>query len=172
VLSLNYDYMWRTLEALMLELRAKGVPIPGWLIEDLRAAKTFISIRKADPSAHITEAELYLEKVETALLQVAEEQLGKDAADSWLRRIEEARFREPEEDQKEGSRFIPGAPKDQPWVRIMIAEIISMEEAMAVAEGFGLSVKPQNGGFVLIYGPEESLRGFIRKLAERARRGK
>lgn len=171
---MNYEYLWKVLEELILELKNKGVTVPPELVEDLKSAQTFISRYRTEPTAlHIvTEIELYLEKVESNLLYLAGSDVGEEYADECLRRIYEARRKGLSEKTTVTSRFVSGVPKGEHWIRIKVSDLISDRELGELLEKLGLSSKPQENDYLLIHGKEENVKAFIKEVSEKIRKKK
>ena len=171
---MNYERLWKTLEELMVELTKKEITIPQELVDDLKSAKTLISIHKAEPTALeiATEIELYIEKVESNLLYLAESDIGKEYADECLRRISEARRKGISEKTTPPSRFISGVPKGEHWIRIEASDIISDEEINKLLEKLSLSSKMQDDGYLLVHGKEENVKAFIKEVSEKVKKKK
>ena len=94
---MNYESVWRLLEGLMVELKAKGIAIPQEAVDDLKSAKTLTSIYKTESvtSNVASDIALYLDKVEPSLLSLAESEIGKEYAEEWQNRIYKARTQAP-----------------------------------------------------------------------------
>jgi len=166
---MNYEYLWKALEGLIVELTNKGITIPQELVDDLKSAKTLISIHKAEPMALdiATEIELYIEKVESNLLYLAESDIGKEYADECLRRIHDARRKGLSEKPKVTSRFVSGVPKGEYWIRIEASDLISNREIDKLLAKLNLSSKLQENGYILVYGKEENVKAFIKEVGEK-----
>ena len=166
---MNYEYLWRVLEELMVEFAKKGVVVPKELMDDLKSAKTLISIHRTEPSALeiATEIELYLEKVESNLMYLAESDVGKEYADRCLKKIDEARKEGLGEKTAVVSRFVSGVPKGEHWIRIAASDLISDRAMDKLLKELSLSSKPQDDGYLLIYGKDENLKTFIKEVSKR-----
>lgn len=163
---MNYEYLWKVLEEIIVELNKKGVTVPQELVDDLRSSKTLINIHRTDPTILeiATEIELYFEKVESNLLYLAESDIGEEYANSCLKKIDEARKKGLIEKTTATSRFVSGVPKGKQWIRISISNLVSDKEMEGLLKELNLSSKPQDDGYLLIYGKDEDLKVFIRKL--------
>jgi hypothetical protein len=160
---LGYLAVWKVLEEMIIDLRKRGVNVPPRIIEDLRFLKTLINILKADPTRLETggKIEEYINNIEGYLIAEGQK-FGEDYIESWLKRLEEASRTMPEEEE---SRFIPGLPREQKWIRVKPSEDIPSEILRGMAEELNLSCEMQNNGFLLIYGEDEKLRSFVKKMA-------
>lgn len=166
---MNYEYVWKVLEALAIEMRERGQNVPQEAIEDLKSAKTLFTVQHVDPNAPIVDAQLYLDKAEVTLLSLAESCIGKKYVDDWLRRIEDARVKGLGEKSKPAKSFVAGVPKGQDWVRIRTTDIISSRDMYAAAARLGLECKSQEHDSILVYGKSEDIKRFIKEIAEKTR---
>ncbi len=160
---MGYLAVWKVLEEMIIDLRKRGVRVPPRIIEDLRFLKTLINILKADPSRLETgeKIEEYINNIEGYLIAEGE-RFGEDYIESWLKRLEEASETMPEEEE---SRFIPGLPREQKWIRVKPSGDMSSEILRDMAGELDLSCEMQKNGFLLIYGEDEKLRSFVKKMA-------
>jgi hypothetical protein len=168
---LSYEYLWKELEALVVELRSKGKDVPKDVVEDLKSARTLMSIQRVDPSSPVgLDVEEYLRMTEAALMSSAEYHFGKRYADQWLRRLEEAKAKGLRETPKRQVGFVAGIPKGNDWVRVKVTELIDMKELDSMAEGLGLSKRIEEEDTMLLYGPPEKVKAFMKELTERVKR--
>ena len=166
---MNYEYLWKALEALAIELKGTGLDVQE-TIQDLKSAKTLFTVQHADPdSPTAVEAQLYLDKAEANLLSLAEPCRGKKYVDNWLKVIEEARQKGMGETSKPLRSFVPGVPKGQDWVRIKTSELVTEKDEKATAVRLELECKPQEQESILVYGKSDNIKKFIREIAEKAR---
>lgn len=165
---MGYLGVWKILEGMIIELRKLGVDIPSEIMNDLRYAKTLINILKADPSNFENKRRIdeYLHNVELYLISEALAKLGEEQVNIWLRRLEEA---EREMDDYEEYRFVPGLPRDKRWIRVKISENTTLDSIKRAVEESKLSFEVQKNGFVLIYGEENQLKDFIKKITSTRR---
>ena len=170
---MNYEYIWPVLEALMVDLRQKGMIIPQDIADDLKSARTLLTIYKAQPATANVESELalYLEKIEPILLSLAESEIGEEYADVWQKKIGDARTQTGEKSALT-SRFIPGIPKGEHWLRIKTSDMISDGEINILLGKLNLTSKPQNDGYLLIYGNQENVITFIKEVRKKIGKGK
>jgi len=169
---MNYKSVWRLLERLMVELRAKGIAIPREAVDDLKSAKTLTSIYKTEStSANVaSDIAFYLEKVEPSLLSLAESQIGQEYAEEWQNRIDKARREAPEE-AAVSSRFVPGIAKGEHWIRIKTSNLIADSDLAESAKKLNLSCKQQDDGYLLVYGSRENVKTLIREVSTKIRKG-
>jgi len=167
---MGYDEVWKTLADLITEFRRKGESIPSNVMEDLRAAKTMIQVLRADLShvENIPSIEMYLGNVESYLIFEAQKKFGSKFVEEWMLKIKEARQEKaPEEYVKPSSKFVPGLPRGQKWVRVQISKETPEKEIKKLAEETGLYFKVQTNGYMLVYGEDEKLKLFVKKAAEK-----
>jgi len=164
----NYEELWKALASLAGIIQQKGEKIPSDVMKDLKSAKTLISVFRADPS-HIeivSRIETYLENVEAHLLYVAENKIGKQFAEHWLKDLVEARRKALEPKPMITSKFVPGIPRGEHWVRVQITDKIKKGIVERTAKSLGLSSKTQEDGYLLVYGEREKIKELIRRLRE------
>jgi hypothetical protein len=169
---LFHEGVWRVLDDLIVEFRKRGETVPSEVMEDLRSAKSLIHISQANPSTSrdTTQIEVYLSNVEIYLMPRAQK-FGRRFVEQWMKRLEKARAGATEQFTIGStiSKFLPGIPRDTPWVRVRISEDISRDTAEAVARESGLLTDSQEKGYLLVYGQKEKLQLFIRKMTEKLR---
>jgi len=170
---MGYEEVWSVLADLLTELRNKEA-IPADVMSDLRSAKTMIQILKADPThiENIPRIETYLENVEFCLISVAQEKSGSEYVKRWMKKLEEARRKVPEGEKAAPHRFIPGIPRGKRWVRVQVSEDTPQRGIEKLAEKNELSYEMQEDGYVLVYGKNENLKTFVKKLAGKFRSAK
>jgi len=166
---MGYEEVWNVLADLVTELRNKGQVIPANVMNDLRSAKTMIQVFKADTThiENIPRVEIYLENVEAQLISMAQKKAGSKFVAKWMERLEEARRKVSEE--KKSARFVPGLPRDKHWVRVQISEDTPQKEIEKLAKENNLSHKIQKDGYMLVYGDDENVKAFVKKMAEKFR---
>jgi hypothetical protein len=168
---MNYEYLWKALEELIVELKKKRVTVIHELVDDLKSAQTLIKIYRTDPTALevATEIERYLEKVEANLIYLARSDVSKEYGDDCLKRLYEARMKGLREKAKVPTTFVSGVPKGAHWIRLKISELIDDEEVDMLMEKLGLTSAMQEDGYLLIHGKEDSVKAFIREVSEKIR---
>jgi len=172
---MNYEIVWRTISELTTELKRRGEAVPQGIMRDLRSAKTMIEILKADSSCTecIPKIESYLDMAESSLILEAQEKLGPKLAEKWMRKIETVRKKAYEEEMEmeaKASKFVPGAPRDQSWIRIELSEGAPKEIIEKVAKELKLSCKLQEDSCMLVYGEKEKIKIFVKRIAEELRK--
>jgi len=165
---MGYAEAWKVLADLIVEFRKKGETIPANVMNDLRSAKTMIQVFKADPThvENIPQIETYLESVESYLFLVAEEEYGAKFVKEWMEKLSQAR-KKAEETKETVSKFVPGLPRGKHWVRVQISEDTPRKEIERLANKENLSYKMQKNGYMLVYGNTESIKSFVKTLAEK-----
>ncbi|MGD2066523.1 MAG: DUF2096 family protein [Candidatus Bathyarchaeota archaeon] len=166
---MSYDEQWKVLADLLIELQKRGESIPADVMNDLRSAKTIIQVLKADPThiESIYRINTYLRSVESYAIFTAEK-LGTEIVEKWLKKLKETKR---VKDQKRGGavRFIPGVPRDKSWVRIQISEDTPQESVEKLVKESKLLHKMQKNGHMLVYGDEENIKNFVKRMAEQFR---
>ena len=168
---MGYKENWKVLADLLTELRKKGERIPSHVMNDVRSAKTMIQILKADPThvENIPRIETYLRNVESYVISRAQEELGTEFAEKWLRKLENARKTKVKEKKETTLRFVSGLPRDKDWVRVQISKDTSRKEMERLAEENKLLYKMQRNGYMLVYGNDKSIKSFVKKMAQELR---
>jgi len=171
---MNYEIVWRILSDLATELKKKGVTVPQNIMRDLRSAKTMIEILKADPSCTecIPKIESYLDMAESSLILEVQEKLGPELAEKWMRKIETVRkkaYEEEMETEAKASKFVPGIPRGQSWLRIELSNETSKETVEKIVKELELSCELQEDGYMLVYGEKEKIKTFVKRMAEELR---
>ncbi len=168
---MEYEYVWTALEAIILELRKQRVTVLPELVDDLKSAQTLIKIHRTDPlNLDIaTEIERYLERVEANLIYLAHSDVGEAYADECVRRLHEARAKGLRETVTVPSTFITGVPKGAHWIRLKTSDLLDSAEVDALLNQLALSKIEQPDGFLLIHGPEEKVKAFLKEVSDRIR---
>lgn len=169
----NYLAVWKTLEELAVTLKKNGVRISDTTMEKLRSTRATINIYEMDPTYgdNIELIEGYLGDLEATLVSLAEQEMGEDFADKWLRQIAEARHKEIEEPEITG-KFVPRVPRSDYWIRIRTDENISREEIQDFAAKHNLSTREQEEDHIVVYGEEKKVKEVVREIAELMRKKK
>jgi hypothetical protein len=163
--NMSYDSYWKVLADFLIELQKRGEKIPTEVMKDLRSAKTIIHVLKADPTnaESISRVDKYLRNVESYAIFTAEK-LG--IAENLLKKLEYIKRVKDQERNGAVTRFIPGVPRDKSWIRIQISEDNLQENVQKILKESKLSHKMQKNGYMLVYGNEENIRIFVKKMAE------
>jgi hypothetical protein len=167
---MGYSAAWKVLEEMITDFRKRGLTVPTDIISDLRSAKTLINVLKADPSRiePSQKIEKYLRIVESYLVSEGQKKFGADYVDEWLKHLNEASKRVSEEEEE--TRFIPGLPRDRKWIRIKPSHELPMEKIKELADELSLSCDVQDDGCLLVYGEDERVKGFVKKMAAKRSR--
>ncbi len=167
---MSYEEQWKVLADLLIKLQESGEKIPADVINDLRSAKTIIQVLKADPTyvKSISRIDTYLRSVESYTIFAAEK-LGTETVEEWLKKLKDPKSVKKKEKREDVSRFIPGVPRDKNWMRIQISEDIPQEDMKKFVEESELSYKMQKNRYMIVYGNEENIKIFVKKLAEKFR---
>ncbi len=161
---MGYLAVWKVLEEMTTDFRRRGVTVPSNVIDDLKYARTLINVLKADPSRLETaqKIEECLNNVESYLISEGQ-RFGDKYVEEWIRKLEEASRRI---DEDEGvSRFVPGLPREQRWVRVKPSEEMPLETLKSLAEDLNLSHEVQSDGYLLVYGEDQRVKEFVKKMA-------
>ncbi|MEM2386879.1 MAG: DUF2096 family protein [Candidatus Bathyarchaeia archaeon] len=161
---MGYLAIWKTLEEMLTDIRKKGASIPPNITGDLKHARTLINVLKADPLRLETaqKIEEYLNNVESYLISEGQK-FGEGYVEEWLKKLEEA-GRKVDEDESV-SRFVPGLPREQRWVRVKPSDEMPLDTLKSLAEELNLSHEEQSDGYLLVYGEEERVKDFVKKMA-------
>lgn len=163
---MGYLSIWKVLEEMTADLKRKGITIPAEMISNLRSAKTLINVLRADPTCIETSQKIEenLLKVESFLVSEAQKKLGTEYAEKWLKKLDEAGKKLVDEEEKE-TRFVPGLPRKQKWIRIKPTPELPMEKIKKLAEESNLSHEIQSDGCLLVYGEDNRIKEFVKKMA-------
>jgi hypothetical protein len=174
-LIMGYSETWKSLEKIIIELRKKGITTPETVMTDLKAAKTMIKLMDAENGKCelSPQVEQYLKNVEAYLITEAQKHFAPERIDEWLRQIDGTTVTScscvREEPKKpEESRFIPGVPRDQKWVRVTPIDSLSPEKLKQLAEDSHLALKTEKDGHLIAYGRPEDIRDFVKKMTTQA----
>lgn len=167
---MGYEELWKALADLLTELRRRGETIPAEIMNDLRSAKTMIQILKVDPAhtENLLRIERYLGNVEFHLLFAAQDKLGPERVEQWMRKFERARRKVYEKKEAVAAlRFVPGLPRGKRWIRIQVSEDRPQEDIERLADENGLSCRMQENGYMLVYGESEKIKSFVKKIRKK-----
>jgi hypothetical protein len=167
---MGYSAVWKVLEEMITDFRKKGIPVPADIISNLRHAKTLINVLKADPSRLDTsqKVEEHLLSVESYLVSEGQKRLGNSYVEQWLKRLNEAGSKIVEEEEKE-TKFIFGVPREQKWIRVKPSAELPIEGIKALADELNLSYNLQNDGCLLVYGENQRIKDFVKKMTAKYR---
>jgi hypothetical protein len=167
--EMSYEEKWKILADLLIELQERGEKIPVDIMNDLRSAKTLIQVLKANQThiESISRIDSYMRSVESYAIFTAEK-LGTVNVEEWLKKIKDTK-REEKKEKATGSRFTPGVPRDKSWMRIKISDDTLPEDVKKLAKKSRLSYRKQKNEYILVYGNEENIKSFVKKMAEQFR---
>ena len=161
---MGYLAVWKVLESIILEFRQKRLVIPKNIIENLRRTRSLISVLNADSKRRDTaeKIEENIESLEAYLISEGRKFFSSEHVDGWLKKLIEARKAS---DEEEESRFIPGLPRKEKWIRVKPSNELPFEKIKELASESNLSYKLQKDGYLLVYGGEEAIKDFVKKMA-------
>lgn len=168
---MSYEENWKVLADLLVKLQKEGEKIPTEMIDDLRSAKTMMQILKSDPThiENILRIENYLRTVESYAVLIAQEKFGTRFVERWLRKLEKAKKTKTTGEEEAIPRLVPRIPRDKNYVRVQISNDTPREDVESLVKENKLSYKMQKNGYMLIYGNGESIKSFVKKMAEKFR---
>lgn len=163
---MGYLALWKILDEMVIDLRKRGITVPANIVGDLRHVKTLINVLRVEPSILETSQRIeeYLRNVEAYLISEGREKLGNEYVGEWLKRLDEA-YKAPFNGIEGEARFIPRVPREQRWIRVKPSHELPIEKLKALAEELNLSFNVQKDGCLLVYGEDERLKGFVKKMA-------
>ncbi|MGE5554942.1 MAG: DUF2096 family protein [Methanocella sp.] len=158
---------WKLLEDMVLELKKAGTTIPARVIEDLRSAKAMIQLTYTEGShgTALQKAEEYLSNVEAYVVTEAQSRFGVGKADQWLRQLEQTGGRVTTEPVAH-DKFVSGVPRNQQFVRIEPSGDLTAQKVQTLAKEYSMQVNLQPDNKIVVYGSAESLKRFLRRIAE------
>lgn len=162
---MGYLAAWKVLEEMITDFRKRGVTVPADVMSNLRSAKTLINVLRADPRRKDTsqKVEDYLLNIESYLVSEGRKRFGTEYMEEWLKRLDEASKKAFKEEEWE-TRFISGLPRDQKWIRVKSSPELPIEGLKALADELTLSYTVQDDGCLLVYGKEEGIKDFVKKM--------
>jgi hypothetical protein len=169
---MSYTAKWKILESMMREVQKKGSVTPADVLTDLRSAKLMIKISQSEESRGDSTQKLeeYLANVESYLVTEAQKVLTSDSIDEWLRRLDEASMPTCEITPEAEDKFITGVPRDLKWIRIEPMANLDSERLQQIAKETKLSAVLQKDGRLVVYGQEDDIKAFLRKMTEESRK--
>jgi hypothetical protein len=161
--------VWKVHEEMIADLRKRGLGVPERIMNDLKSAKTLIKISEAGPNDEETvqRIEFYLANIESYLISEGEKQFGTEYVDEWLKQLGEAVKKFSEEDEEEEARFVPGLPRGHRWIRVKPSDKLPVEKLRELAEASQLACRMQSGSILLVYGKDDHLKDFVKKMTAR-----
>jgi len=167
---MKWEARWKILADAIMDLRKSGEAVPFSIINDLRSAKIMLEILKVDKSRseNISRLEEYLSNVEAYVLPIAKNRFGEPYVNDMLRKIYRSEVEETGVEEAK-MRFHPNLPREKKWIRIQITGEMSLEMIKKIARERGLEYRIERDGYVLVYGENEAIKRFVKKMAETLR---
>lgn len=163
---MGYLTAWKVLDEVIKDFRKRGITIPTNIVSDLRFVKTLIDVLKADPSSLEVRKRIeeYICNIEAYLISEGQERIGNKWVGEWIKRLDEA-IKTPFDEEREEVNFIPGIPREQCWIRVKPSEELTVEILKALAVELNLTFNLQKDGYLLVYGKDECIKEFVKKIA-------
>ena len=162
---MDYLAAWKVLEETITDFRKKGIPVSADIISNLIRIKTLINVLRVDPS-HLETSQLieeHLRSVESYVVSEGQKRFGTAYVEEWIKRLDQASMTATEEEEEE-TRFVSGLPRDQKWIRVKPSNELPIEGLKALAGELNLSYKVQNDGCLLVYGEDQCIKDFVKKM--------
>jgi hypothetical protein len=162
---------WKILEKMTIDLKKKGVIVPENIMSDLRSTKSMIKLsctRGQAAGDALQKAEEMSSNLEAFLVNEAQKILGSRKVVEWLRLLEKTKIEACEEPKSENN-FVSGVPRDKKWVRVEPVNALSTKRLSELAKDQNLQITPQKDGKLLVYGQQESLKEFIKKMTQESK---
>ncbi len=174
---MSYDARSKILEAILIELRKKGVAIPENVMSDLKSARVLVKVMDAsqkDFGETAPKIEEYLGTVEAYLITEAQKHFAPEKVDAWLRLLDQTMSSqcsctqvEVDKPEKE-SRFITGVPRDQKWIRVEPLPSLPLEKLEELATQTNLGFREEKNGQLIVYGQADDIKAFVKKMTTQA----
>ncbi len=156
---------------MIIEFRKKGLAVPQNVLDDIKSARVLMKVEEADDRGRgetSPKIDEFLGSVEAYLVTEAQKKLPPEKIDEWLRKLEAASCDTCMVQEKGESRFIPGLPRDQKWVRVKPLASLPAEKLKEFAAELQLSVRSENDGHLLVFGSDEGIKAFVKKMTSQA----
>jgi len=154
----------------MLELNKKAFETPPSVISDFRSAKLMIKI--VDGGDNRGDSAMKLEEIlgnlESELITEAQNVMNVEEVDDWLKRLSEASSQTCEIKGETEFTLITGVPRDQKWIRVEPIPSLPTLRLKQIAKENSLSVNQQKDGRLVVYGQQEGIKAFLKKMTEEA----
>jgi hypothetical protein len=162
---MGYLSVWKVLDQMIVDFRKKGATIPDRIMNDLKSARTTLNTLKTpqDTGEVLGKIDAYLANVESYLVSEGEKRFGKQYSDKWLKKIDEA-SRKASDQEEAKERFVQGLPREQKWIRVKPSDDLPLESLKRLAKESNLLCKSQDDGYLLVYGADEGLKSFVKKM--------
>jgi len=161
----------KVLEEIIIELRKKRLEIPLNILSDLKSARILMNVEQIDQKGHgetSPKIDEYLASVEAYLVTEAGKCFPAEKVDEWLRRLDLASWDScvTQEERKEETRFIPGVPRDQKWIRLEPIAALPLPKLEQLATETHLSFREEKDNHLTVYGTEDDIKEFIKKISK------
>jgi hypothetical protein len=162
---MGYPSAWKVLDNMTADFRRKGVAIPDKVINDLKAAKTILSMPENPLSARerFADIDVYIGNVESYLVSEGKKQFSEKCIEEWLGRLDSA-WRRASAEEKEETRSISGLPRENEWIRIKSSNDLPLNKLEALVKESHLLSKRQDDGYLLIFGTDERVKDFVKMI--------
>jgi hypothetical protein len=163
----------KILEEIIIELRKTGLEIPAHVMRDLKAARTLMKVEKANRKGMgETEPKIdqYISSVEAYTITEASKLFPGEKVDKWLTELDLASCDTcvTIEEPKEETRFIPGVPRDQKWIRVEPIKSLPLEKLEEMANENKLVIQREKDGHLIVYGADKNVKDFVKKMTAQA----
>ncbi len=163
----------RIIEEMIIEFRKKGLEIPPNVMSDLKSARVLMKVADGEPKGQVeTEPQIdtFLGAVEAYLITEAGNHFAADKVDGWLRKLDVASCDSciSVVKPKMESRFIPGIPRDQKWIRVTPIASLPLEKLELMATEASLRFREEKDGHLIVYGSQDNVNRFVKKMTEKA----
>jgi len=172
----NYLGMAKALDELMLELIGQGTDIPGNVADSLKSGRSLAGVAlkgscEGDTAARVMST---LESVEMNLLSLAESACGRDYAEKWQQKINDAMAIESSDQScapsATATRYNSGVPRGEYWIRVKESELAPVSnELEGLLDSFMLKALPQDDGYLMLYGKKENVSSFLKDIRDKER---
>lgn len=161
---MGYLSVWRVLDQMIADFRKRNAPIPDKIMNDLKSVKTILHTPKTpnDTSEALTKIDTYLANVESYLVSEGEKRFGQQYSNGWLKKLDKAGREADEEEEKD--RFVQGLPREHKWIRVKPLDDLPLEKLKTLANESHVSFKNRKDGYLLVYGKDEHLKDFVKKM--------
>jgi len=159
---MGYLSVWKILDEMIADFRKKGIIVPDKIINDLKSARTVLNAPAA--SQDISEIDAYLANVEAFLISEGEKRFGREYADEWLNKLDEASRKPSNQEEEQEERFVTGLPREGRWIRVKPSADLPIEKLQTLIKESNLSYNSQEDGYLLVYGSDKQVKDFIKKM--------
>ena len=155
--------VWKVLEEIIIELRKKAIETPKEIIDDLKSAKVLLEINGSNSVQKDTVTiEKYLDNIEIYVFNEMQNKFESRIVEEWLKRLLKARTKELHFEKE--NKFISGIPRNKKWIRVKSIPELPKNIIEKNAKDKNLIIGSHKDGKVTIYGKEEDIRKFIKKI--------